>query len=397
MTAQRVPHVLFVDDDEHMSQKHLGAVLGPLKVEVRLRTPEETIESDLDWADLVVVDYFLTHWPERDDTSSVARAPQNGLGAAASMRSTLLPPLSERRADAPIPRPVAFALWSGNLSEASFELPEVVLPHVFARENNLEWAFRRDDLLHADAGPRVALLARAVRELPGLWPRAAAEAEAEMMRMLGLDVGDEPLANDTWAGDARTEVLDCRPPLHELSARSHGLALMRWLLHRIFPYPCFLMDDLQLLARLRADDLEGGETESTPLLVALEPYLYGGTLAGFGGRRWWRAGVEDWLFNATAGQSGNPQVVAEMVRRHGAVVTRTWLRPVVVIDGDLVRSSTFAEVEETVRVRPDDWPVFADDAFARRRDVLEDPALRALVDPADRSLLEIPLTTEESE
>jgi hypothetical protein len=80
--------------------------------------------------------------------------------------------------------------------------------------------------------------------------------------------------------------------------------------------------------------------------------------------------------------------VAALARSHGAVTATQWLRPVVVIGGDLARSSTFVEVEETVRVRPDDWPVFADDAFARRDEARDDPGLRALVDPVDRPLLD---------
>ncbi len=388
MIEPRIPHVLFVDDDDSASPKQLTQALSPHGVEARLRTPEETIRSDLDWADLVVVDYFLTSWPERDETFSVARAPQNGLAVAASMRSALLPALSDRLPEAPVPRPVAFALWSGNLREAAFDLPEVVLPHVFSRENNLEWAFRRDDLLFGEAGAQVAVLAKAVRGLPDRWPRRESQAEEELLRLLGLTATSSDEDENPWRGDARREVLDCRPPVHELSARSHGLALVRWLLHRILPYPCFLVDDLQLRARLRVDELEGGQVEVDPLLEALAPFSYNGILAGFHGPRWWRAGIEDWLFTATGGQSGNPGAVAEVAKRHGAVRWTDWMRPVVVIGGDLARSPTFAEVEATVRVRPDDWPVFADDAFARREDVLDDQGLRALVDPADRRLLE---------
>jgi hypothetical protein len=386
VSAPSTPHVLFVDDDDQASPRHLKAALEPHGVEARLRTPEATILADLQWADLVVVDYFLTDWPERDGSPSVARAPQNGLAAAASMRSVLLPTLEERLPDAPVPPPVAFALWSGNLPQAAFNLPDVVLPHVFSRENNLEWAFRRDELLFGDAGAQVALLAQAVRGLPDTWSRGAAQAEEQLLALLGLDTAQE--STELWRSDARRNVLDCRPPLHELSERSHGLALLRWLLHRIFPYPCFLLDDLQLRARLRVDALEGGPVAGQELLQALSPYCYTGTLAGFRSRRWWRAGVEDWLYRETDGRSGSPRDVAELARRHGAVATTEWLRPVVVISGSLARSTDLAEVEDTVRVRPDDWPVFADDAFARLEEAREDPGLRALVDPADRPLLE---------
>lgn len=389
MSKSRRPRVLFVDDDELANQQQLQAALEHHNVDVRLRTPEEVHQSDLSWADLVVVDYFLTDWPERD-VDSVARSPRNGLAAIASMRSTLLPPLAERGPGSAPLQTVAFALWSANLSEASFNLPTEVLPHVFSRENNLEWAFRRQQLGTGPAGRQVALLAHAVRELPDRWPEEHTGAETQLFAMLGLsdqEAADLPPAT-LWRTDARQEALDCRPPLHELSARSHGLALVRWLLHRILPYPCFLLDDLQLRARLRVDALEGGAAVDIPLLEALEPYCYTGIMAEFEGRRWWRAGVEDWLFTVTHGQSGSPRSVLEAAQRHGARTDQTWLRPVVVIGGDLARSEKLAEVEDTVRVRPDDWPVFADTAYARRAEVVDDADLRALVDPIDRFSLE---------
>jgi hypothetical protein len=38
-------------------------------------------------------------------------------------------------------------------------------------------------------------------------------------------------------------------------------------------------------------------------------------------------------------------------------------------------------------VTPDDWPVFADAAYAVRTEALDDPYLRALVEPLDRHVL----------
>jgi hypothetical protein len=265
------------------------------------------------------------------------------------------------------------------------------LPHVFSRENNLEWAFRTDDLLHDRGGRQMAVLAQAAARLPGQWPSQPTEAEQQMITMLGLVESSNEAAfvqdGASWQDEARHDVLNCRPPIHELSERSHGLSLLRWLLHRIFPYPCFLFDEQQLCARLRVDALAGGEATGQALVDILKPYSYVGALAGFSGSRWWRSGIEDWLFNETSGQSGSPSAVAELALRHGATRHRTWLRPVIVLNGDLARDPELAEVDQTVRVRPDDWPVFADDAFALKKAATEDPTLLALVEPNDRALL----------
>ena len=336
----RLPHVLFVDDDESMREQTLEEALGKYNVDVRLRNPETVIDRDLDWADLAVVDYFLTDWPERDEVESVARAPRDGLGVIASMRSALLPSLDSRSSGTKPERIVAFALWSGHLAEATFELPAVVLKHVFAQANNLEWAFDHNDVLVGSAGQQVVILAHAVRELPTSWPPRSdgLAARRQLWRLLGL-----PIAHDdttAWGEQARSDVLDCHPPLNELSERSHGLVLLRWLLHRIVPYPCFLLDQQQLGARLRVDSLisSGLSRQQSPLIEALRPYEYDGLLKDFSGPRWWRSGVEKWLYDSTDGHSGNSRAVAELALSLGASTEREWLRPVVVTGADLGRS-----------------------------------------------------------
>src|ERR1700733_13521496 len=102
-------HVLFVDDSDQIEPAELRRLLQPHGVEVRLRHPEETLADDLHWANLVVVDYFLTDWSERDNVDSVARRPCDGLAAVASMRSVLLPSLSERLPGTLPSQAIAFA------------------------------------------------------------------------------------------------------------------------------------------------------------------------------------------------------------------------------------------------------------------------------------------------
>lgn len=384
------PHLLFVDDTSDASEGTLRELFRSEDVDVRLREPENLTIRDLRRANLVVVDYFLSEWPERN-ASAPARAPQDGLAVAANLRSQLLPALPDRALGVGHVPPVAFALWSAHLQEATFGLPAALREHVFARENNLEWAFSRESIMSGDAVFQLADLARAVHRLPDRWPgRQNGDAAIEaLLKLLDLPSTDS-LA---WLERGRDQVLSSCPPVFELSERSHGLAVLRWLLHRIFPYPTFLIDHQYLKARLRVDVLPNDA--GAPLWDELRPARYTGILGRFGGDRWWRAGVENWLWNATGGQSGDPRVVAEHAISLGATAERQWRQPVVVIGPDYLREVSPVELEETVRIRPDDWPLYADSPFAKLTTAREEPRLVALVDAADWHLLGEPDGTRE--
>src|SRR5204863_143836 len=53
-----------------------------------------------------------------------------------------------------------------------------------------------------------------------------------------------------WGSRAAADVETCHPPIHEWAASTHGMALLRWLLHQVLPYPSFLWEDRYLAARL---------------------------------------------------------------------------------------------------------------------------------------------------
>jgi hypothetical protein len=372
--------VLFIDDREAVARDGLSVQFSSADIDWRLLHPEEVEQEDVDRADLVIVDYFLDDWPERDEVLSSSRSPIDGLAVAAALRSTQLPKLNERTTTTRPPRPVAFALWSANLDQAAFELPQYVLPHVFSRENNLEWVFRRNDLLTPEGVQQVATLAEAVVFLSSLEWLDLEPAEV-LSRMLDLD------ASNLWSSIALEDALACRPPVNELGPRTWGLSVLRWLLHRVLPYPCFLMSEVEIAARLRVERL-WTDTDSSPLFASLRPVEYTGVLAGFSGRLWWRAGVEDWIWQQLGNDASSTQNVADLAKTLGAQTERVWRQPVQLVDENLRRLPQLAEIADTVRIRPDDWPVYADDAYADRETVRRSPDLLEIVDPADRSFVE---------
>ena len=60
---------------------------------------------------------------------------------------------------------------------------------------------------------------------------------------------------------------------------------------------------------------------------------------------------------------------------------------VVVLDGSLEPSRTPVPVSQAVRIQPDSWPSFADDAWTTIDAAVADPELRAIVVAADRERL----------
>jgi hypothetical protein len=363
MKTKRQPVILVVDDEVEDGNA-LGQQLAGL-AEVLVRTPSDVKNEDLEEADLVLVDYDLTNWTEKDAALS---APPNGLALAGVFR---------QRIDClPAASPKGVALYSGEVERISANLPTEARAYAVARLNNLEWVFEKG---RATSATGIVSLASAVAALPGSWPEGA-EAMAALYGLLDLSP-DLP-----FFATAAEDVAVCHPPIHELSAVTHALAIIRWLAQRILPYPAFLMDRWALSARLRINpnDIDRA-IEGTQLGEELRQVSFSGALCDLFGPHWWRAGVDDIIFNWTQGAGGAGGIRAAVRKRVGEVAF---------LDGDLVaviddsyRPVGVAPIDQSVRLRPDDWPAFADEAWALADVVADSDRLRGLVLPADQDKL----------
>ena len=208
-------NILIIDDnaDEVSLTSELSGISD---VSATALNPEEVEINDLQRADLVLVDYQLddANWPARQ-MGPVARQPRDGLALATLLR---------RHVHDKDSSPTAFAILSSEVHALAQPLPPDNRAHVLARLNSLEWVFQKQG---TRLDKQVVELAQAVAQLPANWPKDdAKEAARLLMKVLGLDDQDddhEQLLDD---------VTDCLPPIHELSEWSHGLAVIRWLLHR---------------------------------------------------------------------------------------------------------------------------------------------------------------------
>jgi hypothetical protein len=371
MSEDNRPRILIVDDDEH-SQHELG--LGTLAA-TRARHPRDVEVSDLEWADLVLMDFIINNWSERDDLEQVSLQPLNGLALAAVLRE---------HADAANNGGhsyTAFAIHSAHIGDISARLHTTSrTPYVVARLNNLEWTFDKSDT--ARFASSVALAA-AVRHVSAAW--SAVETGgigAATASLLKLTTGV------SWTERAADDVLLCQIPISEFSAGTNGLLFLRWLLHGIMPYPTFLLAMHWVAARLRITpgslrQVLEGESE---LANELADCRYAGVLASFDGPRWWRAAIDQYVWDTRAAGAREPAAFhAKLERLAGIALERVeHVSPAVCVDRDLRPFDGLCALESVVRLVPDLWPAYADPAYAEADVVREDPDLRSIVHPLDR-------------
>lgn len=366
-------NILIVDDNpDHM--RPLARSISRGKVKAEVLHPEEVKRDDLTNATLVLVDFNLTDWKRNHLNDSIAHSPSDGLALSTVFRRHLM-------SDGEL-QPIGFAILTGRIDELSHHLPFDNRVHMISSLNNMEWVFLKNEENLSD---KIISLAEAIRMIPESW-KDGVESPREISEILGFDTKILSLERYDEA------IRSCRPPIYELTLWSHGLAFLRWMLHKILIYPCFLWDTHRLAARLRleVDELRVVLNEKSKLTRELSKLRYKGILKDFNGSRWWRDAVERFLWNQTGMDSQNPdKIISALEKLAGRRLRRTKIsRPVVCINSAYLPENQFYQLHEVVRVQPDDWPDYADYAYMTIETVSASNALRNLVVPEDREKLE---------
>lgn len=372
MPQERGPTVVFIDDHEEELKPLADLVQSAGMAGCKVDSPSDVDQSLLENADLVIVDFTLDDWIDNVDVQQMSLKPANGVALSAVLREHYR---KEPLQHAP---PTGFALITGTPDTISTS-PGERRPHVVARLSNLEWFFEK----HGDTQEnvrRIVSLATAIHKLPSAFSEQMVELD-QFLELLGI-TNEHPLFERY-----RDTVRMCRPPIHHLSQESGGLILIRWLLHRILPHTCFLMDERHLAARLRVtvESLRNELQLDGELPRLLSDYQYTGPLSDFDGRRWWRDGIEQWLWDRTEGKSAMADSVLSTMRELGATQLQKVeaVRPVVTLDKDLKQEDLLASRSEVVAIQLDDWPSYAEPAYIRLETLNENKFLKLFVSDAE--------------
>ncbi len=357
------PFILVIDDTPGLTDIDLGD-----RATTYVIHPQDVERSDLKDADLVLVDYALEDWSERNDLSIISLQPANGMALAVVLREQV----NQNEKD----KLTAFALYTARLRDIKGRFASATAQHVLARLNNLEWIFPKTD---PNRYSQMLLLADAVRELPGQWSK---DSDSRVQQLLDMDEDDDSFER-CWH-----DVKDCRVPVEELSEGGHGILFIRWLLHQILPYPSFLWAEHWVAARfgITVKALGKAIEGNNPLAKDLKSMRYSGILAGFLGDRWWRGAIEDYAWNLVEGHTADGQQLRDaLAERAGMDLDPIDVNPAVVcVDENWQPTDQFLSPMTAITLRPDHWPPFADSAWMEIETVRNDATLWPLVDPLDQ-------------
>lgn len=360
------PLILIVDDEPDLSES-----LRPLlhfqtqEVEVEILHPRDVQDIHLSAASVIVIDHYLKYWKERDSQIPSLRI-KDGIALAATFRSQVA-----KREPSP-----AIVLRTGRLEQLRGNLPSKAAQHLIAWQHDIEWVLPKADPNFAvSESVQLIELANAVARLKDLLDQKI-PMEHLVSDWLGLGQPD-------WLEVAVDDVSETRPPVHSVAQRTHGASIMRWFLHRILPYPTFILNDRMVAIKLGVEYkwLVQELTESSELCQELSRFRYQGAFNEFDGTRWWRAGLSNFIVRATGGKPFDLDVLREVLG-HKSCNTPSFLPdpiPVLAVDPDTMQSTQVVRADQAVRIAPDGWPTFADDAWAIRSDIRNEPHLAELV------------------
>jgi hypothetical protein len=360
--SRKAPCILIVDDK--IEDADATRLLFSRSVATIPKTPDEVTVGDLERADLALVDQVLDEW--RFDRPNVAEHPKDGVALSSVLRSHCARD-----------RPTAFALLTGELDGLSRGLPPRCHLHQIARANNVEWVFSKNPSENdLPVSTQALSLEAAMRALPRIWPRN------QPYKMRGILERLLALPPSNWRERAWRYVEACHPPIHELAPPTHAVNFVRWMLHSILPYSTFLWDFRYLAARLRVTQRSLNQVlhADGSFVRRLKPFRYHGLLHEFLGGRWWRPGIESWLWELTEARPFDVRVLENVVRRWSPQLEVVSLnQPVVAFDRDLRATDEFIEMSEAEELQPDDWPAFADRPYALHDIVMSEERLESVL------------------
>ncbi len=360
---------IYIDDEPDPA---VAQALGTESVSV-YRFPDDLdhkmdkLAEEIRDCSVVIVDLKLADREPEEGAFSNPLYPQDGLALKEILASILTKRASqlESGVDASTidvePKTTAFVLYTGELDLLGDGAPARGREHVIAKKIRGEWAMSKNPQMRPTSQVDLQILQELADGVDVVAQKPWGDA---LEREDILKVIAELLHLDratSWATTAERQIFENRPPLQSL-AKQDGVSLLRWMLHVILPYPSFLLDSVEvsLLCRLEPEwGVKALGNSSNAFSELFHDSLYRGLLSDFLGVRWWRAGVVAKLRQVTNGAPHNAASLKNYFdQMHGSKTPMIDVAtPVRIVDEEFRLTNEIVDVEEAVRLEPEEWPL----------------------------------------
>jgi hypothetical protein len=201
--------------------------------------------------------------------------------------------------------------------------------------------------------------------------------------------------NLIWSDRAEEELQNARPPISEGESGEAELArgasqVVRWLCHKALPYPGVFLPDLYAAWALGLSldgflELVKADPPASSWVKELHAARYKGPLFDFFGRRWWRAGIDQlvWQMEEQIGKCGSRKEALKILAPNVDVGQIQLPSSHVVVWDEDFELYDIVPVGDAIQLHPPGWPAEALEPWMLTDDVRGDSILRAMSDPAD--------------
>jgi len=377
------PLILAIDDDEREIRAKIPSGFTCEVVDPRKKEEfSDQISKFIDTASLILIDHKF--W---DQPAPLSLTAMDGASFVAHLRSWSR--LNEKKL-API------VMFTNEAQAFANEIPAVGAAkpiggtfvkreHRLAPTLDVEWIqFKAED----DATDHIADLANAYIDT-----QKAAGTDGASLDDIESLLKLPPEA--IWTIRAREELQSARPPVNQTKGGGAELTrgpsqIVRWLCHRALPYPGLFLSDLYTawalgISREALEKLSACDPTITQWASQLHACKYSGPLNRFLGQRWWRAGIDQtvWQLDEEARKAGSRQQAFKTLAPNIDLGELKSPASHVVIWTDDFREDAIVPTNKAVQLHPPGWPAEALEPWMLKAEVENDPVLKAMCDPSD--------------
>ena len=365
--------ILYVDDDLDTGRSRLEH-LGFNFIQKKPHEIDSNILRDSRGIKLILMDYDLNE----NSTINGIYTPYDGIEFLERFRALLRSPEFD---EYKVP---LLTIYSGKYNKLVSELDCPSSPHLVAQSANVDWIFQK-----GLTNERTKITKKRLDAIFSAYDFDLTSNESDKENILYKSL--KLKENLPWSEMAKEHLSDSQPPLKMLGTKTAHANLIRWLLQIALPNPGCFVKLASIAVRLHLSPKNLSEALSkqpaAEFFRKLKERKYKGLLAGFFSDRYWKAGIDQLIWELTKGRSPKiPEVSKLLFNQLGGEV------PILEEDFPILLSCPdnyeltehVTDIEKAVQIQPHKWPAGVELPWVRISEVLNDRELRALVIGSDR-------------